>query len=240
MLPLVSQLGAKYDTWIDWEDIEVGTDWEKRLYEGIAQSDVFLFLLTANSAASKWCRDELQAAKDWGKRIIPVLFTKEPPSNTPDICKKLQYCFAEQQSSLGIILERRKDESKLHSDLLVTALDWERRSKPNNRLLKGRNLRKAVTWLQQSDDAPPMPTHIHREFILSSQVAERDVFAIASTSFVGLLTIGAALLVGFDLQQRADGTREYSFHGDRVQPNLERILTASGIVGVLGLGLKGR
>lgn len=238
VLPLASQLGAKYDCWIDWEDIPDGAEWEKEISKGIAQSDVFLFLMTPNSVASEWCNKELQIASNWGKRIIPIVFG-EPPTNTPEICRRLQYCFPEQQSSLHTILERRREEARLHSDLLVQALRWEAKSKPDDLLLKGWKLKQAVSWLKTSDDQPPAPTHLHREFILSSQVAERNVLAIASTSLVGFFAIGSALLVGFDIERRSSGF-QYSFHGSRVQSVIQTVLAASGVAGVGVLGLKGR
>lgn len=238
VLPLVSQLGAKYDCWVDWEDIPDGTKWEREINKGIAQSDVFLFLLTPNSATSEWCNKELQIANNWGKRIIPIAFG-EPPTNTPEICRRLQYCFPEQQSSLDGILKRRQEESRLHSDLLVSALRWESKSKPGDLLLKGRKLKQAVNWLRHSDDDPPAPTHLHREFILSSQLAERNILAIASTSFVGLLAVGSALLVGFDIERRSTGV-EYRFHGDRVQTSIQALLAAAGVAGVGVVGVKSR
>lgn len=225
--------------WIDWEDIPDGVNWEKELSRGIAQSDVFLFLLTPNSAASEWCDKELKIASAWGKRIIPVLFG-EPPANTPEICRRLQYCPPGNQSSLNAILERRQDEARLHSDLLVQALRWENKSKPSDLLLKGRKLKQAVNWLKLSDDEPPAPTHLHREFILSSQLAERNLLAIASICFVGILGVGSSLLVGFNVERRSDGYEQYSFHGDRTQSILQILLPAAGVFGASFLGLKGR
>lgn len=238
VLPFVSQLGANHDLWVDWEDIPDGSAWEKEISKGIAQSDVFLFLLTPNSVTSEWCNKELQIANNWGKRIIPIAFG-EPPTNIPEICRKLQYCFPDQQSSLDAILQRRKEEARFHADLLVATLRWEGKSKPDDLLLKGRKLKQAVTWLKNSDDDPPAPTHLHREYILTSQLAERNVLAIASTSFVGLLAIGSALLVGFDIERRATGI-EYRFHGDRVQTSIQALLAAAGVAGVGVVGVKSR
>lgn len=237
--PLVSRLGVKYDLWIDWEDIGSGDAWEKDIERGVAQADVFLFLLTENSATSQWCNKELALAVGWGKRVIPILFDSEPPATTPELCKRLQYCFPEQLASLDAILERQREEAQIHSDLLVAALKWERKGKPNDLLLKSRKLTQAVAWLKNSDDEAPYPTHLHREYILTSQVMERNVLAIASTAFVGMLSIGAALLVGLDLERRSEGV-QYSFHGDRVQTLVQTLLTASGVAGVGFLGFKGK
>lgn len=239
VLPLLSQLGERYDLWVDWEDISGGAIWEREISKGIAQSEVFLFLLTSNSAASEWCNRELRIASEWGKRIIPIVFG-EPPEDTPELCRRLQYYFFEQQSSLNSILERRREESRFHSDILVQALRWHSKSKPRDLLLKGRKLKQAVNWLKLSDDDPPTPTYLHREYILSSQLAEQSVLAIAATSFIGLLAIGSALLVGLDIEYQTTGAHRYSFHGDRSQSAIQALLAAAGLTGVGVVGIKSR
>lgn len=239
VLPLLSRLGEAHDLWVDWEDIPDGAVWEREINRGIAQSDVFLFLLTPNSAASEWCNKELKIASDWGKRIIPIVFG-EPPSNTPELCRKLQYLFSEQQSSLGVTLERKREEARFHSDLLVQALRWQSKGKSSDLLLKGRTLKQAVHWLKLSDDDPPTPTHLHREYILSSQLAEQSFLAIASTSFIGLLAIGSAFLVGIDIEYQASGIQRYSFHGGRSQSVVQVLLAAAGLTGVGVVGAKSR
>lgn len=240
VLPLLSRLGEEHDLWVDWEDISGGAIWEREISKGIAQSDAFLFLLTQNSAASEWCNRELRIAYEWGKRIIPVVFGGEPPADTPELCRRLQYCFFEQHSTLSSILERRREEAQFHSDLLVQALRWHSKGKSGDLLLKGRKLKQAVNWLKLSDDDPPTPTYLHREYILSSQLAEQSVLAIASTLFIGLLAIGSALLVGLDIEYQASGAHRYSFRGDRSQSAIQALLAAAGLTGVGVVGIKSR
>lgn len=232
--PLISQLGAKYELWIDWSE-QVERDSEK----DIAQADVLFFLLSENSAVDLWCLKELARASAWGKRIIPILLSSEPPPTIPELCRGLQFCFPEQLASIDVILERRREEAAIHTDLLMKALRWERKGRSTELLLKGGKLKEAVVWLKASDDEPPIPTHLHREYILTSQVAERNFLAIASTSLLGILTIGAALLVGFDIERRSSGV-EYTFRGDRIQGTVQALLTASGAAGVGFLGLRGK
>lgn len=226
--PLVSRLGARFDLWIDWEDIPAGADWEQEIERGIAQADVFLFFLTENSASSEWCNRELDKALALGKRVIPILFDREPPYTIPDACRRIQYCFPEQVASLDAILERRKDDARSHADILLKALHWQRRGKPQDLLLHGKALKNAVLWLRSSDDDPPLPTHLHREYVLSSQLAEGNRLAIVSTALVGILSIGSAfLLVNENLQLSTRRLWQAS-------------LTAVGLVGVGVLGLRGK
>lgn len=232
--PLISQIGAKYELWIDWGE-QVERDSEK----GIAQADVLFFLLSESSATDLGCTRELAIASGWGKRIIPLLLGSEPPSTIPESCRGLQFFFPEQMADLDAILERRRQEIIIHTDLLVAALRWEKVGRSTELLLKGRKLKEAVAWLKASDDEAPIPTHLHREYVLTSQVAERNFLAIASTSLLGILTIGAALLVGFDIERRSSGV-EYTFKGDRIQGTVQALITASGVAGVGFLGLRGK
>src|SRR5688572_33461725 len=58
------------DYWIDWEGIPPTVDWWKEIAKGIEEADIFLFLLSPDSAKSSVCRKEIEHAAKWGKRFI--------------------------------------------------------------------------------------------------------------------------------------------------------------------------
>src|SRR5829696_5645994 len=64
---------SELDVWIDWEGIPPTVDWWKEIEKGIEEADVFLFLLSPDSAASKVCRQEISHAAKNGKRLVPVV-----------------------------------------------------------------------------------------------------------------------------------------------------------------------
>jgi len=64
---------AGQDTWVDWEDIPLTTDWWAEIREGIEEAKAFVFVMTPASLASQVCTLEVALALTLHKRIIPVL-----------------------------------------------------------------------------------------------------------------------------------------------------------------------
>ncbi|MBK9746002.1 MAG: SUMF1/EgtB/PvdO family nonheme iron enzyme [Chloroflexi bacterium] len=63
----------KQDVWIDWESIPPSQAWWDEIQKGIARANNFVVVLSPNSLASPICQMEIEAARQLGKRIIPVL-----------------------------------------------------------------------------------------------------------------------------------------------------------------------
>src|SRR5215216_5805507 len=64
--------GQDLDFWIDWEGIPPTVDWWKEVQRGIEEADIFLFLLSPDSAGSPVCKQEIEYAVENGKRLIPI------------------------------------------------------------------------------------------------------------------------------------------------------------------------
>jgi hypothetical protein len=69
--------------WIDWEGIPPTVDWWREIEKGIEEADVFIFLISPDSAVSKICRQEIEHAVKNGKRIIPIVVREIEWENTP-------------------------------------------------------------------------------------------------------------------------------------------------------------
>src|SRR5215467_12374391 len=52
--------------------LNIGENWEKRLYEELSRCHAVLLVLTPAWLASKWCFAELVQARALGKLILPV------------------------------------------------------------------------------------------------------------------------------------------------------------------------
>lgn len=63
---------AGHDPWFDHR-LVVARPWEEQLYEAIQACERFLYALTPESVASKWCQWEFAQAAHMGKPVIPVL-----------------------------------------------------------------------------------------------------------------------------------------------------------------------
>src|SRR5687767_2916111 len=65
--------GQDLNFWIDWKDIPLTVDWRKEIQKAIEEADIFLFLLSPDSAESAVCKEELDYAVKNGKRLIPIV-----------------------------------------------------------------------------------------------------------------------------------------------------------------------
>ena len=61
-----------YDVWIDYDSIPGGTRWREELAKGIQQADVVLFMATPEAIASRYCAAEIEYAKIYNRKIIPL------------------------------------------------------------------------------------------------------------------------------------------------------------------------
>src|SRR4051812_47055698 len=59
--------------WVDAEDIPTSTDWRSALARGIEGSRAVIVVLSPDAIASQQVGSELVAARECGKRIIPVV-----------------------------------------------------------------------------------------------------------------------------------------------------------------------
>lgn len=65
---------SQRDVWVDWEDIPPSAEWLREIEQAIEAADALIFVLSANSLASRVCVHEVEHAVRYNKRIIPVVF----------------------------------------------------------------------------------------------------------------------------------------------------------------------
>ena len=75
--------GQGLDFWIDWEGIPPTVDWWKEIEKGIEEADIFLFLISPDSAKSQVCKQEIEYAAKNGKRLIPVVVRDVKSEKSP-------------------------------------------------------------------------------------------------------------------------------------------------------------
>ncbi|MBZ0282318.1 MAG: toll/interleukin-1 receptor domain-containing protein [Anaerolineae bacterium] len=70
---LVISLQANHvAVWFDQNDIIGGHNWRKSIEDGITQTEVFVLIMTLNSLASDYCRQEYEYALQNNKPILPI------------------------------------------------------------------------------------------------------------------------------------------------------------------------
>src|SRR5215217_1030792 len=72
---------AGVQAWVDWEGIELASDWMETITQAIQGNDAFLFVISPDSLKSKICADELELGIKLNKKLIPILY-REPTSSS--------------------------------------------------------------------------------------------------------------------------------------------------------------
>lgn len=163
------------DFWIDWEGIPPTVDWWNEIEKGIEEADIFLFLISPDSAKSTVCRREIECAAKNGKRLIPVVVRETEAEETPSALQHLNYIFFRDsddfENSLTRLLTAIQTDyewAAIHRRLQVKALEWQRNHEEKSFLLRGKDLEDAEAQLNVNHNKDPHPTALQLEFVRQS------------------------------------------------------------------------
>ena len=195
--------------WIDWEGIPPTVDWWKEIEKGIEQADVFIFLISPDSAKSKVCARELDSAVKNGKRLIPLVVRDIKDDETPSQLSHLNWIFFRENDDFDASL--KKLLTGIHTDyewvhehtrLLGRAREWETAGRNPNLLLRGPHLDNAQAWITKAGAIrEPKPLPLHGEYIQASQqdaVRRTRVTQGVGLAFIILMVIATVIsFIGF-------------------------------------------
>ncbi len=163
------------DFWVDWEGIPPTVDWWREIEKGIEEADVFIFLISPDSASSKICGQEIDCAIKNGKRLIPLVVRDTKSGEAPEQLGHLNWVFFRESDDFDASIQKLL--SSIHTDyewvqthrrLQVKALEWERSNKENSFLLRGKDLQDAELQLATNTSKEPHPTDLQREYAFKS------------------------------------------------------------------------
>ncbi len=171
-----------FDIWFDQNNIPLAVDFQEQINNGIEKSDNFIFVISPNSIKSQYCKLEVELAIKYNKRIIPILHVL-PTENIKDmneVIAKLNWIYFRedqddfQKSMNGLIqvMESHPKYLKLHTNILISALEWQRNRYNEKYLIADKKLFEAEKWLsiKFTDEQPPtIPTNLHLDYILKSR-----------------------------------------------------------------------
>jgi len=211
--------GQNLDFWIDWEGIPPTVDWWKEIEQGIEQADIFLFLISPDSAKSKVCSQEIEHAAKNGKRLIPIVIRDIKADESPPKLGALNWIFIRENDdfNLGfskIITAIKTDYGwvQSHRQLQVKALEWERSNHETSFFLRGKELQEAEFQLATSTSKEPHPTDLQREYVFKSrQAADRQrriTTVIAIAVIITLAALAAYAFVEAGLARDAEAAAE--------------------------------
>jgi uncharacterized delta-60 repeat protein len=197
--------GQGLDFWIDWEGIPPTVDWWKEIEKGIEEADIFLFLISPDSAKSKVCRQEIEYAAKNGKRIVLIVVRDIKADESPSELQHLNWIFLRESddftAGFGKLITAVKtdyDWVQTHRQLQVKALEWERNNKENSFFLRGKELQDAEFQLATNSSKEPHPTDLQREYVLKSrQATDTQRRVTTSISIAGIIALAALAVFGF-------------------------------------------
>ncbi len=192
---------SELDFWIDWKGIPPTVDWWREIEKGIEEADVFLFLISPDSAKSKICGQEIDTAVKNGKRIIPAVVREIQWEDTPPKLGHLNYIFFSRDESFDAAVQKLLtaihtdyEWAATHRRLQVKALEWQRKNKENSLLLRGKDLQEAEFQLTANSSKEPYPTDLLLEHVSASRSAEDRQHWLSRRSRVIISIIGVVLL----------------------------------------------
>jgi len=198
-IALKEQLKAKglSQIWLDLHDIPSVTNWQERINEAIGQSHHFIYVISPSALDSIHCQKELALARQYGKRIIPLMYAGgadvEDRAKADPILRPIQWIWCRDNlddpesflNTLSRILHYCDEQTgqeqphlkayvHQHTTLLIQALSWESpdHHRETRYLLVGTDRQSAETWLQtrfaDGEPLPCTPSDLHCEFITES------------------------------------------------------------------------
>jgi WD40 repeat protein len=195
------------DVWIDWEGIAPTVDWWREIEKGIEEADIFLFLISPDSAKSKVCTREIEHANKNAKRLIPIVVRDVAGDESPAGLGHLNWIFFRESDdfnkSLEILITAIRTDYEwvqAHRQLQVKALEWERNNHENSFLLHGKELQDADFQLATNTSKEPHPTDLQREYVLRSR-QESDRRRRTNRVIAIAVMIGLAVLALYAFNQ---------------------------------------
>src|SRR5690349_4654857 len=197
--------GQDLDYWIDWEGIAPTVDWWNEIEKGIEEADIFLFLLSPDSCRSPICKREIEHAARNGKRLIPVVVRDIKAEDSPAELGSLNWIFCREQDDFNaafrkLITAIQTDYAwvQAHRQLQVKALEWERSTRENSFLLRGKELQEAELQLATKASQEPQPTDLQREYVLTSrQVSDRQRRTTTGIAIAGVIALAVLAVIAF-------------------------------------------
>jgi WD40 repeat protein len=174
-------MDKELNVWFDQRNIDDSVKWQKEIDKGIEKSHNFIFIVAPHAVKSPYCRQEIELAVKYSKRIIPILYL-EPTDCWDRLHPQIaEIQFIPYQEDLNNFekffvrllnsIQKHADYVEQHTKYLIRGLKWRENQRKTKYLLIGEERVKAESWLKVrfKDGQPPcLPTDLHCEYICES------------------------------------------------------------------------
>jgi WD40 repeat protein len=190
------------DVWVDIEGIRDAEVFPAALRNAVERSDGFVFVISPDSVASRFCEQEVAHAVELNKRIVPLLLHAVPDDEVPDGIRVRNWIPAGAEDEFEPAVERLVgaldtdlEWTKEHTRWLLKALEWEEEGRDRSFLLRGAELAAAERWLSSAADKEPQPIALQTEYVVASRIAASRRQRVLVGASLGVAAVAVALLV---------------------------------------------
>lgn len=167
---------ANRESWVDWQDIPLTSNWRDEIRQGMEQAHAVIFILSPDFLASRECQIELSLAEELHKRLIPLVWRDVTAKDVSSSLATLNWIFCREHddferafNALTTSIDTDLDWVKAHTRLLIRAREWEIGKQSDSFLLRrGTGLNEAEHMLAQADKEPEL-TALQRQYIVASR-----------------------------------------------------------------------
>ena len=204
VVELVAGLQARgLKAWVDLEDIPPSAEWMAEIRAAIEASDGYLVVVSPSLAGSEVCAEELELARQAGKRIVPVMVRPTDPGSVPATLAALNWIDATDGALDGAVdraveaLRTDLDHVRAHTRLGVRAAEWERKGDTKALLLRGAEIPEAEAVVASGSE--PRATPVQARYLHASRSAatrrQRSAIGAVAAALVVSLALSAFALV---------------------------------------------
>jgi len=196
---------AGLEIWVDVEGLYAGEEFWPEVAKAIDAAVAFVFVMSPDSIASRYCGLELEQAVAGQKRIVPLCHRDvDTDGLAPELANRQWVFFRDSddpevaQAALMSAVRADWEWLREQARLLGRAREWKRKAEDASLLLRGSDLREAEHWLAQGRERETGATPLHGEYIAASRRATHQrrmrlvgaavvaIVAVASVSWFGL------------------------------------------------------
>jgi WD40 repeat protein len=150
-------VGRGREVWVDWEAVPALADWRAEVTAAIEAADVFVFVISPDSAQSEVCLLEISIAAAAHKRFAPLVLHEVEAEELPAPVSAPNWLFFRDWDDFDdgvgrLVVAADTDFAwlRLHTRLQVRARDWDDAERDDSLLARGRDLEAAQHWLAES------------------------------------------------------------------------------------------
>ncbi len=205
--------------WVTWDDLSASSDGKALLKAGILKSHTVAIALSPASAESSICNMLIQYAVNNSKRFVTLIVDEHIDVDVHPAIAENPYIFFRNQDVMedGIAqlldLMNVDDHTRLHTELLVYASEWDTRNRNARLLLPLERVDEARAWLTSGTNQEPKPSRMMVEYIHASrrQKSTRrwglSAYVVMAVIIIGLLVTVVSLFQSAQTSQSVADSR---------------------------------